>query len=123
LDPPSRAVWVMLSVVHTAFQRWMAGHPRRNNVMCLSYQTYHSLAVIPVINHRSSQAEGEGCFHCVHICGKWYTTLILRVNYHIEHHDFPDLPIHWLGGGLQRRVMEFCWRGEEQKDKDIDIYE
>jgi fatty acid desaturase len=52
-----------------------------------------------VTNHGSTIDDDTG--FCVPssstYAGKWYSLLTLGTNYHVEHHDFPTIPLHKLG--------------------------
>jgi len=42
--------------------------------------------------------------------GRWYSIFTLGTNYHVEHHDFPSIPLHALGR-LRKIAPEFYRQG------------
>jgi fatty acid desaturase len=44
--------------------------------------------------------------------GRWYSLLTLGTNYHVEHHDFPTIPLHRLGD-LRQIAPEYYPRGSK----------
>ena len=65
-----------------------------------------------VTNHGSSTDNGTG--KCIPssstYAGRWYSLLTLGTNYHLEHHDFPTIPLHKLGM-LRKIAPEFYQKG------------
>ena len=70
----------------------------------------HPACAMFVTNHGSKEVENndndpssknDGSRGCVPssstYAGKWYSILTLGTNYHVEHHDFPNIPLHLLG--------------------------
>lgn len=59
----------------------------------------HPACAMFVTNHGSTIDDDTG--FCVPssstYAGKWYSLLTLGTNYHVEHHDFPTIPLHKLG--------------------------
>jgi fatty acid desaturase len=59
----------------------------------------HPACAMFVTNHGSTIDDDTGL--CVPssstYAGKWYSLLTLGTNYHVEHHDFPTIPLHRLG--------------------------
>uniref|UniRef100_A0A7S1BEF8 Fatty acid desaturase domain-containing protein n=1 Tax=Corethron hystrix TaxID=216773 RepID=A0A7S1BEF8_9STRA len=103
---------------------YLAGGWRAWTVLTLSEVLWclppHPAAAMFVTNHGSGRAEGEeeGCVPTSSTyAGRWYAALTLGTNYHMEHHDFPDVPFHQLGR-LRRIAPEF-YRGMEGGDEDI----
>jgi fatty acid desaturase len=52
-----------------------------------------------VTNHGSTIDEitGECAPSSSTYAGRWYSIFTLGTNYHVEHHDFPTIPLHRLG--------------------------
>ena len=65
-----------------------------------------------VTNHGSTMDDDTGL--CVPssstYAGRWYSLLTLGTNYHVEHHDFPTIPLHKLGQ-LREIAPEFYRTG------------
>ena len=59
----------------------------------------HPAAAMFVTNHGSDEEkQGGGCIPSSSTyAGRWYSLLTLGTNYHVEHHDFPTIPLHRLG--------------------------
>ncbi|KAL3780656.1 hypothetical protein HJC23_000126 [Cyclotella cryptica] len=59
----------------------------------------HPACAMFVTNHGSTIDETTG--ECVPssstYAGRWYSIFTLGTNYHVEHHDFPTIPLHRLG--------------------------
>jgi len=78
----------------------------------------HPACAMFITNHGSdtttSDDEGEGDGGCIPsssvYAGKWYSILTLGTNYHVEHHDFPTVPLHKLGQ-LRKIAPEFYKEG------------
>lgn len=58
----------------------------------------HPACAMFITNHGSSEHEHGGCEPTGSTyAGRWYSILTLGTNYHVEHHDFPNMPLHQLG--------------------------
>ncbi len=72
----------------------------------------HPACAMFVTNHGSSIDNGTG--NCIPssstYAGRWYSLLTLGTNYHLEHHDFPTIPLHKLGI-LRKIAPEFYREG------------
>ena len=72
----------------------------------------HPACAMFVTNHGSSTDNGTG--KCIPssstYAGRWYSLLTLGTNYHLEHHDFPTIPLHKLGV-LRKIAPEFYQEG------------
>jgi len=72
----------------------------------------HPACAMFVTNHGSTIDDDTGL--CVPssstYAGKWYSLLTLGTNYHVEHHDFPTIPLHKLGQ-LREIAPEFYRSG------------
>lgn len=59
----------------------------------------HPACAMFITNHGSKQNPENGL--CIPssstYAGRWYSLLTLGTNYHVEHHDFPNIPLHKLG--------------------------
>mmetsp|Transcript_8328 Transcript_8328/g.12827 ORF Transcript_8328/g.12827 Transcript_8328/m.12827 type:complete len:452 (+) Transcript_8328:98-1453(+) len=56
----------------------------------------HPACAMFITNH-GSQEDDEGCIPSSSTyAGRWYSFLTLGTNYHVEHHDFPFIPLHHL---------------------------
>lgn len=72
----------------------------------------HPACAMFITNHGSKEGE-HGCVPSSSTyAGRWYSLLTLGTNYHVEHHDFPTIPLHELGK-LRKIAPEF-YRGEEK---------
>jgi fatty acid desaturase len=80
----------------------------------------HPACAMFVTNHGSSEARGiedaeiddSQCIPSSSTyAGAWYSVFTLGTNYHMEHHDFPTIPLHRLGE-LRRIAPEFYRKGE-----------
>eukprot|EP00591_Stephanopyxis_turris_P013537 CAMPEP_0195510460 /NCGR_PEP_ID=MMETSP0794_2-20130614/3099_1 /TAXON_ID=515487 /ORGANISM="Stephanopyxis turris, Strain CCMP 815" /LENGTH=487 /DNA_ID=CAMNT_0040637887 /DNA_START=290 /DNA_END=1753 /DNA_ORIENTATION=+ len=71
----------------------------------------HPACAMFVTNHGSSSS-GKGENDCVPssstYAGKWYSVFTLGTNYHVEHHDFPNIPLNKLG--LLRNIAPEYYR-------------
>lgn len=74
----------------------------------------HPACAMFVTNHGSDvDSETGGCVPSSSTyAGRWYSILTLGTNYHCEHHDFPTIPLHRLGG-LRKIAPEFYREGSE----------
>jgi fatty acid desaturase len=75
----------------------------------------HPACAMFITNHGSShEADGkDGCIPSSSTyAGRWYSWLTLGTNYHVEHHDFPTIPLHELGK-LRKIAPEFYRGGEK----------
>ena len=52
--------------------------------------------------------------------GKWYSILTLGTNYHVEHHDFPTMPLNQLGKLKGIAGTEFYGNEEEDMEQKTD---
>jgi fatty acid desaturase len=72
----------------------------------------HPACAMFVTNHGSTMDDDTGL--CVPssstYAGRWYSLLTLGTNYHVEHHDFPTIPLHKLGQ-LREIAPEFYRTG------------
>lgn len=59
----------------------------------------HPACAMFVTNHGSTIDEitGECAPSSSTYAGRWYSIFTLGTNYHVEHHDFPTIPLHRLG--------------------------
>jgi Fatty acid desaturase len=74
----------------------------------------HPACAMFITNHGSShKMDGKkGCIPSSSTyAGRWYSFLTLGTNYHVEHHDFPTIPLHELGK-LRKIAPEFYRAGE-----------
>jgi fatty acid desaturase len=71
----------------------------------------HPACAMFITNHGSDNSEHEeGCIPSSSTyAGKLYSLFTLGTNYHVEHHDFPTIPLHNLGK-LQKIAPEY-YRG------------
>lgn len=51
--------------------------------------------------------------------GKWYSMLTLGTNYHVEHHDFPTMPLDQLGKLRYIAGPEFYGNGSDDTYDDL----
>lgn len=74
----------------------------------------HPACAMFITNHGSKEdSENGGCIPSSSTyAGKWYSLMTLGTNYHVEHHDFPTIPLHKLGK-LREIAPEF-YRGNER---------
>jgi len=76
----------------------------------------HPACAMFITNHGSKEdkdSENGGCIPSSSTyAGKWYSLMTLGTNYHVEHHDFPTMPLHKLGK-LREIAPEF-YRGNER---------
>ena len=71
----------------------------------------HPACAMFVTNHGSSMDEKDRCIPSSSTyAGKWYSIFTLGTNYHVEHHDFPTIPLHRLGK-LREIAPEYYHRG------------
>lgn len=72
----------------------------------------HPACAMFVTNHGSSIDHATGI--CIPssstYAGRWYSLMTLGTNYHLEHHDFPTIPLHKLGM-LREIAPEFYRKG------------
>jgi fatty acid desaturase len=72
----------------------------------------HPACAMFVTNHGSDVDSLTG--NCIPssstYAGRWYSLLTLGTNYHLEHHDFPTIPLHRLGM-LREVAPEFYREG------------
>ncbi len=74
----------------------------------------HPSCAMFITNHGSKEGE-NGCIPSSSTyAGKWYALLTLGTNYHVEHHDFPTIPLHELWQ-LRKIAPEF-YRGGQKDD-------
>jgi len=67
----------------------------------------HPSCVMFVSNHPSLEQPGGGCQPTASIyVGKWFDWLTAFSNYHVEHHDFPNVPL-WRLKDLHERAAPF----------------
>jgi fatty acid desaturase len=58
----------------------------------------HPACAMFVTNHGSSIGTNGECIPTLSTyAGKWYSILTLGTNFHVEHHDFPTIPLNKLG--------------------------
>jgi fatty acid desaturase len=61
----------------------------------------HPCTAMFVTNHGSESVQDNATYTCwptaSTYAGRWYSLLTLGTNYHLEHHDFPSIPLHKLG--------------------------
>mmetsp|Transcript_17592 Transcript_17592/g.26665 ORF Transcript_17592/g.26665 Transcript_17592/m.26665 type:complete len:452 (+) Transcript_17592:113-1468(+) len=56
----------------------------------------HPACAMFITNHGSEKSD-DGCIPSSSTyAGSWYSFLTLGTNYHVEHHDFPTIPLHKL---------------------------
>ncbi|EJK45371.1 hypothetical protein THAOC_36015 [Thalassiosira oceanica] len=73
----------------------------------------HPASAMFVSNHGSSVDESGQCIPSSSTyAGRWYSIFTLFTNYHCEHHDFPQVPLHRLGE-LRRIAPEFYPKGSK----------
>jgi len=72
----------------------------------------HPACAMFVTNHGSDEDEHSGdCIPSASTyAGRWYSILTLGTNYHLEHHDFPKIPLNKLGE-LRRIAPDFYRTG------------
>ncbi|KAL3823440.1 hypothetical protein ACHAXA_010200 [Cyclostephanos tholiformis] len=72
----------------------------------------HPACAMFVTNHGSDTDYETG--NCIPssstYAGRWYSLLTLGTNYHLEHHDFPTIPLHKLG--MIRKVAPEFYRAD-----------
>jgi len=95
------------------YSRWALGvrlglctvaHSIRPLIFLILIETLWSIPPHPacamfITNHGSSESStsGGGCVPSKSTySGLWYSILTLNTNYHMEHHDFPSIPLHKL---------------------------
>lgn len=68
----------------------------------------HPACAMFITNHGSKEdSENGSCIPSSSTyAGKWYSLMTLGTNYHVEHHDFPTIPLHRLGE-LRQIAPEF----------------
>lgn len=75
----------------------------------------HPCCAMFVTNHGSNlDADGNCIPSSSTYAGRWYSILTLGTNYHVEHHDFPTIPLHQLGK-LRKIAPEFYRSGGGDK--------
>jgi len=82
----------------------------------------HPACAMFITNHGSDEGErggnsgsggssGGGCVPSSSVyAGRWYSLFTLGTNYHVEHHDFPTIPLHKVGQ-LRKIAPEFYRKG------------
>ena len=71
----------------------------------------HPACAMFVTNHGSTKDESGMCTPSSSTyAGKWYSIFTLGTNYHVEHHDFPTIPLHRLGA-LRKIAPEYYRSG------------
>ena len=66
---------------------------------------------------------GGGCIPSSSVyAGKWYSLLTLGTNYHVEHHDFPTIPLHKLGN-LRKIAPEFYRKEGSDGNEGDNVFE
>merc|ERR1740124_26433 len=87
----------------------------------------HPACAMFVSNHgsdteSSSTTDGSSCRPSSSTyAGKWYSLLTLGTNYHCEHHDFPNIPLHRLYR-LHQIAPEYYNREPQQEQKKDNIW-
>jgi hypothetical protein len=75
----------------------------------------HPACAMFITNHGSKEDGENRCIPSSSTyAGKWYALMTLGTNYHVEHHDFPTIPLHELWK-LRKIAPEF-YRGDEKDD-------
>jgi len=75
----------------------------------------HPACAMFITNHGSDEGGDGGCVPSASVyAGKWYSLLTLGTNYHVEHHDFPMVPLHKVGQ-LRKIAPEFYREGSGDK--------
>jgi len=75
----------------------------------------HPCCAMFVTNHGSDVDDDGNCIPSSSTyAGRWYSILTLGTNYHVEHHDFPTIPLHKLGK-LRKIAPEFYRSGGGDK--------
>jgi len=77
----------------------------------------HPACAMFITNHGSDTDgnDGDGCVPSSSVyAGRWYSLFTLGTNYHVEHHDFPMIPLHKLGQ-LRKIAPEFYRDGNDDK--------
>jgi len=73
----------------------------------------HPACAMFITNHGSKKDGENGCIPSSSTyAGNWYSLMTLGTNYHVEHHDFPTIPLHELGK-LRQIAPEF-YRGQDK---------
>jgi len=83
----------------------------------------HPACAMFITNHGSKESQdhdddGVGTTSCEPssstYAGKWYSIFTLGTNYHVEHHDFPTIPLHKLK--MLHRIAPEMYKASSKKD-------
>jgi hypothetical protein len=79
----------------------------------------HPSSAMFVTNHGSDGISSDSCVPTSSTySGEWYSILTLGTNYHMEHHDFPTIPLQALGD-LRKIAPEFYRQGSSDPIYEI----
>ena len=80
----------------------------------------HPACAMFITNHGSKESQndssaGTSCEPSSSTyAGKWYSIFTLGTNYHVEHHDFPTIPLHKLK--MLHRIAPEMYKASSKKD-------